>query len=316
MAFKIYIDGHAGTTGLRIRDWLAARRDLEILSVPENRRKDESARRECLAAADLAVLCLPDEAARGAAAWAQHAGTRVIDASTAHRVAEGWTYGLPELSPGHRGSIAAASLVANPGCYASAFILLVRPLIDAGLLAPDAPLVVHALSGYSGGGRAMIERWEDPQGPLIGLPYEAPYALDRIHKHVPEMARYGALREGPQFIPAVGPFRCGMRVAVPLHASWLRGADGGRVWEALRDRYAPERFIRVRPRMAAPLGDLDLDPRACNDSNRVELWVLPHPAGHVCLFAILDNLGKGAAGVAIQSLNLMLGLPEEEGLPS
>lgn len=314
MPFRIYIDGHVGTTGLRIRDWLDSRGDLEILSVPENRRKEALARRECLAAADLAVLCLPDGAAREAAAWALESGTRVIDASTAHRVAEGWIYGLPELSPEHRASIAAASRVANPGCYSSAFILLVRPLILAGLVEADGPVVVDALSGYSGGGREMIERWEDPRGALVGLPFEAPYALERVHKHVPEMVRYGSLRIEPQFTPAVGPFRCGMRVHVPLHASLLRGVGGARVWEVLHDRYAAERFVRVLPLCESPVGDLDLDPRSCNGTNRVELRVVPHPSGHVSLFAILDNLGKGAAGVAIQNLNLMLGLPEDLGL--
>ena len=311
---KVYIDGHVGTTGLRIRDWLGGRDDLELLGLPESLRKDPAARRERVEEADVAVLCLPDDAAREAAAWAAARGTRVVDASTAHRAADGWTYGLPELEPGRRERIGAAGRVSNPGCYPSGFVLLVRPLVDAGLLAPDAPLSVHALSGYSGGGRALIERWESPESGLGGLPFEAPYALDRAHKHIPEMTRYAGLVREPQFIPAVGPFRCGMRVQVPLPAGVPVG-DGARVHEVLADRYAGEPFVRVAPRPEAAPDEQALDPRACNDTNRMDLRVYPHPSGHVLLVAILDNLGKGASGAAIQNLNLMLGLDEGAGLP-
>ena len=324
---RVYVDGHVGTTGLRIREWLSGRPDLRLLSLPEASRKDPAARRARVEEADAAVLCLPDDAAREAAAWAAAAGTRVVDASTAHRVADGWTYGLPELDPERRARIARASRVSNPGCYPSAFVLLVRPLVDAGLLAPDAPLSIHALSGYSGGGRALIERWEAPENGLGDLPFEAPYALDRVHKHIPEMARYARLAREPHFVPAVGPFRCGMRVQVPLPAGLLgAGASAGgtpaRVHEALADRYAGEPFVRVAPRSApapppppAP-DERGLDPRACNDTNRMDLHVLPHPSGHVLLVAILDNLGKGASGAAIQNLNLMLGFDEGAGLPA
>jgi len=316
MAPKVYIDGHVGTTGLRIREWLAHRKNLDLLTVPEAQRKDPAAREAAVARADVAVLCLPDEASRDAARWAEAAGTPVVDASTAHRVAEGWVYGLPELAPGQRDAIASAARVTNPGCWAQAFILLVRPLVDAGLLAPDAALRCHGLSGYTGGGRGMIERWEDPNQGLIGLPYPAPYALERVHKHVPEMIVYGRLRSEPQFLPSVGAFRCGMRVTLPLHAADLAGTPGRTLWEALRERYAGETFVRVTPFDARPVpGELGLDPRACNDSNRIELHVLPHPSGHVALVAVLDNLGKGACGNAIQSVNLLLGLPEGAGLP-
>lgn len=311
---KVHIDGHVGTTGLRIRDWLHGRDDLEVLDLPETSRKDPAARRERVDEADVAVLCLPDDAAREAAAWAAASGTRVVDASTAHRVAEGWTYGLPELDPGRRALIGGAPRVSNPGCYPSGFVLLVRPLIDAGLLPPDAALSVHALSGYSGGGRALIERWESPEDGLAELPFEAPYALDRVHKHIPEMTRYAGLVRDPQFLPAVGPFRCGMRVQVPLPAGVPAG-DGARVHEVLADRYAGEPFVRVAARPGPPANERTLDPRACNDTNRIDLHVFPHPSGHVLLAAILDNLGKGASGVAIQNLNLMLGLGEGAGLP-
>jgi len=312
---RIYIDGHVGTTGLRIRDWLAPRRDLDVVSLPEEERKLPDARRKSLLEADVAVLCLPDAAAREAAAWAEEGRTRVIDASTAHRVAEGWTFGLPELEPTQRDEIRRAKRVANPGCYASAFLLLVRPLIDAGIVARDAPLTVHALSGYSGGGREMIAKWENTDGGLVGLPFEAPYALELVHKHVPEMTRHADLRAEPQFEPAVGPFRCGMRVQVPLHVSLLgSGGSGRRIWNELSRRYQREPFVRVAPLVESALGEHDLDPRRCNDTNRIDLHVCPHPSGHVLLIAVLDNLGKGAAGVAIQNLNLMLGLPEETGL--
>ena len=293
---------------------MAERRDVDVRTLPETQRKDDAARRELVVQADVAILCLPDEAAAQAAAWAAEAGTRVIDTSTAHRVADGWVYGLPELQPGQRDALRHADRVANPGCYPSAFLLLVRPLIDAGVLAPDAPLSIHALSGYSGGGRALIEKWENLAFGLNSLAYEAPYALDRSHKHVPEMTVHARLETEPQFIPAVGPFRCGMRVQIPLHAGLLRGHDGAAVRDVLAERYAGEPFVTAVPE-AAPVDEHGLDPRACNDTNRITLHVIPNPAGHTLLVAILDNLGKGACGVAIQNLNLMLGLPETTGLP-
>jgi len=316
MAPRVFIDGHVGTTGLRIRDWLAGRRDLQVIELPESRRKEPAARREAIAGADLAVLCLPDAAAREAASFAREEGVRVLDASAAHRVAPGWTFGLPELAPGQRAEIAGAERVSNAGCWATAAILLLRPLLDAGVLPRDAPVPVHGLSGYSGGGRDMIARWEDPARGLLAQVYEAPYALDRVHKHVPEITRYSGLAHPPVFVPAVGPFRCGMRVEIPLHAETAPDLAGGkRVFEALEVRYRGERFVRVLP-IREPLDsdERSFDPRACNDTNRIELRVIPHPSGHVLLLAVLDNLGKGAAGVAIQNLNLMLGLPEQSGL--
>ncbi|MFI5307539.1 MAG: N-acetyl-gamma-glutamyl-phosphate reductase [Polyangiales bacterium] len=311
---QVFVDGQAGTTGLRIHELLGGRDDLELLEIAPERRKDPAARAALLNRAAVSILCLPDDAAREALGLLQSPEARVIDASTAHRVADGWIYGLPELAPGQRAAIASAKRVSNPGCYPSSVLLLVRPLVDAGLLAADAPLVIHALSGYSGGGSSLIARWEDPANRLLALAYEAPYALERRHKHVPEMVRHGRLAHEPCFVPAVGPFRCGMRVQVPLHASMLgRGANAEVLFEALRARYAGERFVSVALTREA-LSERSLDPTACNDSNRVQLHVLPHPSGHVLLVAILDNLGKGAAGAAVQSLNLMLGLPEHHGL--
>ena len=310
---KVYIDGHVGTTGLRIREWLAGRADIELITAAEDERKNADVRRECVRRADLAVLCLPDEAAREAASWAAESGTKVIDASTAHRIAGGWVYGLPELEPMQRDAIRSASRVTNPGCYASAFVLLARPLIDAGFLTSDTPLSIHALSGYSGGGGTLIEKWE---AGLLQLPFEAPYSLGTTHKHIPEMMRYSRLQAEPYFVPAVGPFRCGMRVELPLPAGVLKaGVRPAAVFEAFRARYQGEPFIRLRSLAdARDLDELSLDPRACNDTNRIDLAVVAHASGHALAIAILDNLGKGAAGVAVQNLNLMLGLDETSGL--
>jgi N-acetyl-gamma-glutamyl-phosphate reductase len=316
MTSRVFVDGHVGTTGLRIREWLAPRADLSLVELPESRRKDPAARKEAIASADVTVLCLPDDAAREAAGWAEVSKSRVIDASSAHRTANGWVFGLPELEPGQRQAIARARAVSNTGCWSTAVLLLLRPVLDAGLVARDAPLTVHGLSGYSGGGRDMIARWEDPTEGLLSHVYEAPYALDRVHKHVPEIVKYSGLAHEPVFVPAVGPFRCGMRVELPLPASLLaRNASAKNVWESLDARYRGEPFVRVLP-IREPLNsdERSFDPRACNDTNRIELRVIPHPSGHVLLVAVLDNLGKGAAGVAIQNLNLMLGLPETEGL--
>lgn len=314
---RVFIDGHVGTTGLRIRDWLAGREEIELLSLSEEQRKDPAARRDALAASDVAVLCLPDDAAREAVALAGPE-TRIVDASTAHRVSEGWAYGLPEISAEQRREVATARLVANPGCYPTSVILGLRPLIEEGLLASDAPIVIHALSGYTGGGRAMIEQWQDPGAGRIGLPFEAPYALERRHKHIPEMMRHSGLAKAPHFVPAVGPFACGMRVEIPLHAGVIApGAGSRRIAELLTERYRGERFVRVDPFAEPfPVDDFRFDPRRCNDTNRIELSVVGHPDGHVLLVGVLDNLGKGAAGAAIQNLNLMLGLDEAAGLPA
>ena len=314
---KVFIDGHTGTTGLRIHQWMAAREDVELLTLPQDLRRNPEERRGQILESDVAILCLPDDAAVEVAEWVQESDTRLIDASTAHRVAAGWAYGLPELEPGQRSAIGQAKYVSNPGCYPTGFILLVRPLIDAGLLAPDAPVSINALSGYSGGGNTLIDKWENPDSGLSGLPYEAPYALFQRHKHVPEMMRYGGISAEPQFVPAVGPFRCGMRVQVPIHASLLApGTTGETVWETLYERYLGEPFVQVAPRPeSGTLDERSFDPGACNDSNRIQLHVAAHPSGHMLLIALLDNLGKGACGAAIQNLNLMLAFPEDAGLP-
>jgi N-acetyl-gamma-glutamyl-phosphate reductase len=224
---------------------------------------------------------------------------------------------LPELVAGQREYIAKAQRVANPGCYASAVILLLRPLVDAGLMLPDTALSIHALSGYSGGGRSLIERWEEPRRKLLNLPHEAPYSVTKFHKHIPEIMRYGALSAEPYFLPNVGPFRCGMRVQIMIPAkARLQSGTGKAMWEILAARYEKETFVNVEPLTDASGADeFSFDPQAFNDTNRISLAVLPHQSGHVLLMARLDNLGKGAAGVAIQNLNLMLGAPEDSGLP-
>lgn len=315
---RIFIDGHVGTTGLRIRDLLVRRGDLELLAPEESRRKDVEVRRDLLNRADLVVLCLPDDAAREAVALIEDDATRVIDASTAHRVAEGWVYGLPEIGPLQRDAVASSRRVSNPGCWPTSAILALRPLVDEGMLSPEAPVTLHGLSGYTGGGRSLIERWEDPSNGLVGLVHEAPYAIERRHKHSPEMAKYSLLAVAPHFIPSVGPFRCGMRVEMPLHAAMLGpGVSAKRIHEVLSDRYASESFVQVvQWSEGTPPDEFTLDPQACNDTNRVDLHVVGHPDGHVLMVGILDNLGKGAAGAALQSLNLMLGLDEATGLAS
>jgi N-acetyl-gamma-glutamyl-phosphate reductase len=238
----------------------------------------------------------------------------VLDASTAHRVAQGWVYGLPELDRESRSRIRAAERVSNPGCHASSVILLLRPLVDAGIVDRRAALSLHSLSGYTGGGRAKIELWESPELGLIGLPYEAPYALEHVHKHIPEMMEYARLEREPHFEPAVGPFPTGMRVQIPLHAELLGSTNAERVWSVLSERYREEPFVELRP-LGEPINDKTLDPRLCDQTNRIQLRVVAHPSGHVLLVAISDNLGKGASGVAIQNLNLMLGFEETAGLP-
>ncbi len=317
MPQTIYIDGHAGTTGLVIHDLLAPRADVRLLVLDEADRKLDQPRREAIARADLSILCLPDEAARQAASWAVETSKRMIDASSAHRVSSNWIYGLPEMASEVRAAIRSAQFVANPGCYPTGAILILRPLVEQGILPVNAPLVIHALSGYSGGGKQMIAAWEDRSGPFRSLPFSAPYAMGRVHKHIPELMKYSQLTAEPLFLPRVGPFERGMRTEIPLHKDILKNcaADPCRaVSEILCDRYADEPYIHVLECCAAEPDGLSLDPRQCNGTNDVRISVIGHPSGHVTLIAILDNLGKGAAGAAVQSMNLMLGFGEYDGL--
>lgn len=313
---SVYVDGQTGTTGLRIHQLLANRSDLRLLRIEPERRRDMQRRLELFAQADVAILCLPDDAAREIVAQVEGLPVRIIDASTAHRVDEAWVYGLPELASGQRDKIRTARRVSNPGCWPTGVSLLLRPLVDEGVLPADIPLTIHGLSGYTGGGQDLISRWTDPEGGLVGLPFEAPYALNKVHKHGPEMGLYTGLRNAPVFYPAVGPFACGMRIQIPIHAALCpAGCNASAVLAAWQKRYQEEPVVRLRSEQDVVDGQqLALDPQRCNDLNVVELAVMAHPQGHLLLCAILDNLAKGASGAAVQNLNLMLGLAEFAGL--
>jgi N-acetyl-gamma-glutamyl-phosphate reductase len=310
MKHRVYVDGQEGTTGLRIHDILAGRDDLELLRIDPELRKDTSERARLLNAADVAFLCLPDAAAIDAAALVSNPRTCLIDASTAHRIAPNWVYGLPELCPEQRGLLRASTRIANPGCHATAFILLARPLVDAGLIPAGQMLSATSLTGYSGGGKKMIEQYAASGDPLLASP--RPYALGLAHKHLPEMRVQSGLKQVPIFMPVVAHFYKGLAVSIPL--ALPAGTTGASVHEALAARYAGEPFIRVMP-----LSDPDVltegffDVQACNDTNRCDLFVFANDT-QALLLARLDNLGKGASGAAVQCMNLKLGLPEGLGL--
>ena len=303
---SIFVDGAAGTTGLQIRERLAGRRDVDVIALPEEQRKDAAARRDALNVADIVVLCLPDDAAREAVALIDNDTTRVIDASTAHRVAPGWIYGFPEVSG--RDAVAGAMRVSNPGCYSTGFIALVAPLVKAGLIPADAALTCNAVSGYSGGGKSMIAEFEDGPAPTAWRSY----ALKLNHKHVPEMRERSGLSVSPIFAPSVANLFSGMIVEVPLHLSALTARPtAAALREALADFYRESPIVSVV--MNYDEGTLAIERLAGTD--RLELFVFGNEAdGQVRLVAALDNLGKGAAGAAVQSLNLMAGLAETEGL--
>jgi N-acetyl-gamma-glutamyl-phosphate reductase len=325
MAHTVFIDGEAGTTGLQIRERLEGRRDLEVVSIDPARRKDPAARAELLNGCDAVVLCLPDEAAKEAVGLIQSNSVKVVDASTAHRIAPGWTYGFAEMRPGQREAIAGSTRVSNPGCYPTGFIALVRPLVAEGVLPADFPVTVNAVSGYSGGGKGLIGEFEaaPPEGSSDAF---RAYGLTLAHKHLPEMQANTGLAHPPVFAPSVGRYAQGMIVEVPLQLWALPGkptpAD---LHAALARAYEGERFVEVasaedcarlqKARAGAAGYVAELDPEALNGTNRMRLFVFGGADGlQARLVALLDNLGKGASGAAVQNLNLMLGLDEAAGL--
>ncbi len=313
--FKVFVDGQEGTTGLRIHEYLAQRADIEVLRIAPELRKDAAERARLLNASDVSFLCLPDAAAIEAAALVTNPKTCLIDASTAHRTVPGWAFGLPELAQGQRDKIRASKRIANPGCHASAFILLMRPLVDAGLIPAGLPTSATSISGYSGGGKKMIEQYQAGGDTQLDSP--RPYALNLAHKHLPEMMAHTGLTVKPVFQPIVGNFYKGLSASVPLQVSQLNaGATPQSLHSALSAHYAGEPFIRVMPlRDPATLEAGFFDVQACNDTNRVDVFVFANDSGsQVMLMARLDNLGKGASGAAVQAMNVHLGAGEGLGL--
>lgn len=312
---NVFIDGEAGTTGLQIRQRLERRADIELIQIEPALRKDPAARRVCLNSAEVVILCLPDAAAREAVALIDNPAVKVIDASTAHRVAPDWVFGFPEMSRAQRSKIAATTRISNPGCYSTGFIALVRPLVSAGLIPPDWHFTSHAVSGYTGGGKSMIADFTDPASPTYTTANFRTYANTLRHKHVPEMQAHCGLAHRPLFSPAVGRYAHGMIVEVPLVLSALpRSVSIADIHDTLLSSYVDERFVEIASRGEAGAGP-HLDPEALNGTNLLKLYVFGEDGGgQARLVAVLDNLGKGASGAAVQNLNIALGIAEDIGL--
>ncbi|WP_282609069.1 N-acetyl-gamma-glutamyl-phosphate reductase [Pelagibius sp. Alg239-R121] len=316
MGARVFIDGEAGTTGLQIRARLQERSSIELLSLDDSQRKDPVHRARLLNSADLVVLCLPDAAAREAVSLLENPDVRVIDASTAHRTDANWVFGFPELDAGQEERVSKARFVSNPGCYSTGAIALIQPLIESGLLPADSALTINGVSGYSGGGRSMIEAYEDEASPNFVTRTYHSYGLGLHHKHVPEIVVRSGLTQRPIFVPSVGRYRQGMLVQVPLQLGALPGKPSvAAVHSALTAHYAGQRFVSVAGLEEASAAQGMLDPEALNGTNDMRLYVFgDEDLEQAVLIAQLDNLGKGASGAAVQNLNIMLGLTADEGL--
>lgn len=313
MVFKVFVDGQEGTTGLRLLDYLSGRSDVELLRIADDKRKDPQERARFLNASDVSFLCLPDVASREAVSLVTNPNTCVIDASTAFRTTDSWAYGLPELTRGQREKIRASNRIAVPGCHASAFVLAVRPLVEAGLMPADYPVTAFSLTGYSGGGKSMIADFEAGGNPKLNSP--RPYALALAHKHLPEMRVQAGLAQAPIFNPIVGNFLKGLSVTVPVYPSLLsHKTNAEAILDIYRKHYEGEQFVRVHSYNSDD--NLDhgfFDVQASNDTNRVDLFVFGNEE-RLNLVARLDNLGKGAAGAAVQCMNVRIGADEATGL--
>ncbi len=313
MKYKIYVDGSEGTTGLKINERLERRNDIEILRIDPEKRKDINERKKYINDADIVFLCLPDAAAKEAVTLAENPSTKIIDASTAHRINPDWAYGLPELSIGHREKIQNSKRVAVPGCYATGFISIVHPLVAGNILPKDYPVTCHALSGYSGGGKKLIAQYESPEGHSFDSPQL--YALGLSHKHIPEMAVISGLDHQPIFSPIVCSYFKGMSVCVPLYRTLLSGNPSmEKIHEFFTDYYSNEKFIKVMPLgTEKEFPNSFLGATRVNDTNYLEIYVTGNEE-QIMLVSVLDNLGKGSSGAAIQNMNIMLGFDEDTGL--
>jgi len=326
MKKKIFVDGLSGTTGLEIHERLSKYTDIELIKADYEKRRDIGERKKCLNEADIVFLCLPDEAAKEAAALVTNPDTKIIDTSTAHRTAPGWTYGLPELSPAHKEAIKNSRRVSNPGCHATAFILSLYPLVKNNIMPPDYPVSCQSITGYSGGGKKLIEKYEENNNNNPYTKAPRPYSLGLNHKHLKEMMVHTGLTESPVFLPVVADFYRGLATMIPIHTRLLsRKLRGKELHGILEEHYKNQKFVKVMPYIdEASLQDCELkniifdgglDITACNNTNRAEIFVLGNDdRGVAMIITIIDNLGKGASGAAVQNMNLMLGFEEEFNL--
>lgn len=314
MKKKVFVDGLSGTTGLKIHERLALYNELEMITIDYEKRRDAKERAKCLNEADIVFLCLPDDAAKEAVNLVTNPNTRIIDASTAYRTAKDWTYGLPELSAEHKQAVIETKRLTNPGCHATAFILSAYPLVSKGIVAPDYPITCQSLTGYSGGGKSLIEKYEQNEGKNDYTKAPRPYALSLNHKHLPEMSIHAGLTETPFFVPILGNNYKGLAIMLPLHNKLLsKQLTAKELHEVISEHYQNQKFVHVMPYAGdSALFDGAVDITSCNDTNKAEIFVFGNDSkGTTLVLTRLDNLGKGASGAAIQNMNLMLGFEED-----